>query len=42
MEESTQDTLSESFYCPITASLMYDPVVDREGNSYERFAIEQW
>ena len=32
----------ESFYWPITADLMQDPVVDPEGNSYERSAIEGW
>jgi hypothetical protein len=32
----------ESFYCPITGELMKDPVVDREGNSYERIAIVEW
>ena len=28
--------------CPITLEVMQDPVVDHEGNSYERSAIEQW
>ena len=28
--------------CPITHSLMYDPVVARDGHSYENFAIRQW
>jgi sacsin len=32
----------QSFYCPITSELMADPVVDPEGNSYERRAIEEW
>ena len=31
-----------AFYCPITGSIMLDPVIDREGNSYERSAIEKW
>lgn len=31
-----------SFYCPLTMNLMKNPVQDREGNTYERFAIEQW
>jgi hypothetical protein len=30
------------FYCPITSELMTDPVIDPEGNSYERAAIEHW
>jgi hypothetical protein len=33
---------TSSFYCPITAEIMRDPVVDREGNSYERSAIIAW
>jgi len=32
----------ESFFCPITQEVMQDPVVDPEGNSYERSAIEDW
>lgn len=31
-----------TFICPITQEIMRDPVVDREGNSYEREAIMQW
>lgn len=31
-----------SFLCPITRELMTDPVVDPDGNSYERSAIENW
>ena len=34
--------ISSSFFCPITCGLMEDPVVDPEGNSYERHAIEEW
>jgi len=33
---------SASFLCPITRGLMVDPVIDPEGNSYERHAIEDW
>jgi hypothetical protein len=29
-------------YCPITHSLMKDPVQDKEGNTFERSAIEAW
>jgi len=31
-----------SYYCPITAELMEDPVIDNEGNTYERNAILAW
>lgn len=34
--------LPDSFYCPITCDLMVDPVISRDGNSYEREAIENW
>eukprot|EP00759_Apiculatamorpha_spiralis_P051232 PhF_6_TR5151/c0_g1_i1/m.7361 len=31
-----------SFICPITFVVMTDPVIDREGHTYERSAIEAW
>eukprot|EP01129_Flabellula_baltica_P010632 TRINITY_DN450_c0_g3_i1.p1 TRINITY_DN450_c0_g3~~TRINITY_DN450_c0_g3_i1.p1 ORF type:complete len:751 (+),score=134.96 TRINITY_DN450_c0_g3_i1:233-2485(+) len=34
--------LPESFYCPITLEIMRDPVIDNDGISYERSAIESW
>lgn len=34
--------IPKSFFCPITSMVMRDPVVDTEGNSYERAAIEEW
>eukprot|EP00804_Cyclotella_cryptica_P013784 CCRYP_016891-RA/>CCRYP_016891-RA protein AED:0.03 eAED:0.03 QI:587/1/1/1/1/1/3/401/700 len=30
------------FLCPITRSVMSDPVIDREGNTFERDAILRW
>eukprot|EP00945_MAST-04E_sp_MAST-4E-sp1_P006222 g6222.t1 len=30
------------YCCPITHTLMTDPVIDIEGNTYERKAIEEW
>lgn len=32
----------QDFVCPITRSLMQDPVIAADGHSYERSAIEQW
>ena len=32
----------EAFYCAITRCVMTDPVIDPEGHSYERSAIEDW
>ena len=33
---------TDDMYCPITYQLMVDPVMDIEGFSYERVAIESW
>jgi hypothetical protein len=33
---------SGTFICPITHELMVDPVIDPDGNSYERQAIKDW
>lgn len=32
----------ESHYCCITHEVMRDPLIDRDGNSYERSAIQRW
>jgi len=32
----------EAFVCPITKEIMRDPVVDSDGVSYERAAVEAW
>eukprot|EP01125_Pyxidicula_operculata_P002073 TRINITY_DN12025_c0_g1_i1.p1 TRINITY_DN12025_c0_g1~~TRINITY_DN12025_c0_g1_i1.p1 ORF type:complete len:813 (-),score=221.78 TRINITY_DN12025_c0_g1_i1:118-2556(-) len=37
-----QQEIPEAFFCPITRALMVDPVMDPEGNTYERNAIEEW
>ena len=34
--------LPEEFFCPLTKRVMKDPVVDNDGHSYEREAIERW
>lgn len=33
---------STTFLCPILHTLMIDPVVDSDGNTYEKHAIEEW
>ena len=38
--EGLPDELVEGFKCPITCEIMRDPVIDPEGNSYEKVAIE--
>jgi Mg-chelatase subunit ChlD len=42
MQYYLDDAINPSFYCPITGALMEDPVIDSEGNTYERTAIEAW
>ena len=37
-----QPKIPNMFICPISHEIMKDPVVDPEGNSYERSAIEMW
>ncbi len=32
----------EAFICPISGDIMKEPVVDPEGNTYERNEIETW
>ena len=34
--------LPDAYYCPITLDLMHDPVIDRDGTTYERRAIVKW
>lgn len=34
--------IPNSFICPITTSIMIEPVIDNEGNSYEKSAITKW
>jgi hypothetical protein len=34
--------LPDSFYCPITLELMHKPVIDPDGNTFERGAISHW
>lgn len=34
--------MRDEFMCPITYSLMRDPVVASDGNTYEKGAIEKW
>lgn len=34
--------IPQSYYCPITQEIFKDPVIDPDGNSYEREAIEDW
>ena len=37
-----RSSIPEEFYCPLSKRVMKDPVIDPEGNTYEREAIERW
>ena len=37
-----EDSAPPSFVCPITGSLMRDPVMCADGHSYERTGIQRW
>ena len=41
-EASADDEEPADYVCPITHEIMTDPVVTADGQSYERYAIEQW
>ena len=40
ISEEEEAGVPQSFKCPITLQIMRDPVIDPEGNTYERSAIE--
>lgn len=39
---SLPDHVQTMITCPLTQQIMSDPVMDSQGNTYERSAIEQW
>lgn len=41
-ESMSNTNAPRSFYCPLTMEVMVDPVIDAEGNTYERKALLQW
>lgn len=40
--ESMMDSITDNWLCPITLELPVDPVTAKDGNIYERSAIERW
>ena len=40
--EQVAAVVPTGYICPITNDLMFEPVIDPEGNSYERSAILEW
>eukprot|EP00727_Mastigamoeba_balamuthi_P013616 m51a1_g8878 hypothetical protein (819) ;mRNA; r:629058-631912 len=41
-QAGAQAQVPESFVCALTGEVMSDPVIDPEGHTYERAAIERW
>lgn len=41
-DKSTRVSIPDSFICPITQTIMRDPYIDGDGNSYEKEAIVNW
>ena len=37
-----EDGIPPALQCPLTCELMHDPVMNAEGHTYERSAIERW
>ncbi|CAH8314767.1 unnamed protein product, partial [Eruca vesicaria subsp. sativa] len=40
--EEHNDTLPEQFKCPISLTVMYDPVIISSGHTFERMFIQRW
>jgi hypothetical protein len=34
--------LSDGFYCPITFNIIHEPVIDPDGNTFEKVAVVNW
>ncbi|WZZ10076.1 hypothetical protein YC2023_095997 [Brassica napus] len=41
-EEHNSDTLPEQFKCPLSLTVMYDPVIISSGHTFERMSIQRW
>lgn len=42
LQIQSADQVPQAHYCPLTYLVMTDPVIDPEGNSYEKSAILEW
>lgn len=38
----SEQSVPNGFICPLTMEIMFDPVLDAEGNTFERSALFQW
>lgn len=41
-DNNNKKNIPRSFICPLTLDVMYEPVIDGEGNTYEKQALLQW
>ena len=41
-QQESQVHYPQAFFCPLTKQVLEDPVLDREGHTYERHAILEW
>ena len=41
-EEHNSDTLPEQFKCPLSLTVMYDPVIISSGHTFERMWVQKW
>jgi hypothetical protein len=42
MKEAFKGEIPETFYCPITREIFFDPVMTCDGQTYERQAVAEW
>ncbi len=42
IESQCYDTIPKDLLCPITQSIMIDPVITCNGETYEKYAIQKW
>ena len=42
MKEAFKGEIPETFYCPITREIFFDPVMTCDGQTYERQAVQEW
>ena len=42
LENQSYDSIPKDFMCSITHSVMIDPVITSNGETYERYAIQKW
>eukprot|EP00045_Choanoeca_perplexa_P013168 m.147468 g.147468 ORF g.147468 m.147468 type:complete len:136 (+) comp16261_c0_seq3:908-1315(+) len=42
LQQEQATSVPDEFLCPITCGVMEDPVVDEDGQTYEREAIDTW